>query len=194
MHRSRVTGRSLRPLGIRRGKITGRQSVSEYPPEAFPNGRFSDREGLDLEYVVHFNQMITESTIEYAEARRAVDALCAEVLRRGKTGVIAVCDSHGDLVAFARMDGAPLSSIVIAMNKAYSAARERKSTKEIGSAARHPEKGFEIGYFGDPRFTGWGGGVPVWKDGNLVGAIAVSGLPQAEDIELAELGAAVITG
>jgi glc operon protein GlcG len=105
--------------------------------------------------------MITESTIEYAEARRAVDAISAEILRRSKAGVISVCDAHGDLIAFARLDGAPLSSITIAMNKAYSAARERKPTHEIGNAARDPEKGFDIGYFGDPRFTGWGGGVPV---------------------------------
>ena len=138
--------------------------------------------------------MLTESTIEYAEARRAIDAIYVEVLKRGKAGVIAVCDAHGDLIAFARMDGAPLSSITIAMNKAYSAARERKPSKEIGNAARHPEKGFDIAYFGDARFTGWGGGVPVWKDGRVVGAIAISGLPQADDMELAEMGVAVISG
>jgi glc operon protein GlcG len=138
--------------------------------------------------------MITESTIEYAEACRAVDAISAEILRRSKAGVISICDAHGDLIAFARLDGAPLSSIAIAMNKAYSAARERKPTHEIGNAARNPEKGFDIGYFGDPRFTGWGGGVPVWKDGIVVGAVAVSGLPQAEDIELAQMGVAAIVG
>ncbi len=138
--------------------------------------------------------MITEQTIEYEEARRALDAICAEVLKRGKAGVIAVCDSHGELIALARLDGAPLSSITIAINKAYSAARERKPTKDIGAASRSPEKGFDIGYFGDPKFTGWGGGVPVWKDGRVVGAISVSGLPQVEDIELAEMGAAIISG
>jgi glc operon protein GlcG len=116
------------------------------------------------------------------------------VLMRGKAGVIAICDAHGDLIALARLDGAPLSSITIAMNKAYSAARERKPTSEIGEAARNPEKGFDIGYFGDPRFTGWGGGVPVWKDGRVVGAVAVSGLPQQDDIELAEMGASLISG
>jgi glc operon protein GlcG len=140
----------------------------------------------------YLQSMMTESTIEYGEARSAIDAISIEALKRGKAGVIAVCDAHGDLIAFARMDGAPLSSITIAMNKAYSAARERKPSKEIGNAARNPEKGFDIGYFGDPRFTGWGGGLPVWKDGRVIGAIAVSGLPQAEDIELAEMGVATI--
>src|SRR6185437_14105102 len=133
--------------------------------------------------------MIVESTIDYAEARLALDAIYAEVLRRGKAAVIAVFDAHGELIAFARMDGAPFSSITIAMNKAYSAARERKPSKEIGNASRNAEKGFDIGYFGDPRFTGWGGGVPVWKDGKIIGAVAVSGLPQEEDMELAEMGA-----
>lgn len=138
--------------------------------------------------------MISENTIEYAEAARAVEVIYAEVLRRGKAAVIAVCDAHGDLIAFARMDGAPFSSITIAMNKAYSAARERKPTQDIGKAARNPEKGFDIGYFGDARFTGWGGGLPVVKDGQVIGAIAVSGLPQTDDIELATLGAATILG
>jgi glc operon protein GlcG len=138
--------------------------------------------------------MLSELTIEYDEAKRAVEAIFAEVLKRGKAGVIAVCDAHGELIAFARMDGAPLSSIAIAMNKAYSAARERKPSVEIGRSARNAEKGFDIGYFGDPRFTGWGGGVPVRKNGSVAGAVAVSGLPQLEDMELAEMGAALITG
>jgi glc operon protein GlcG len=138
--------------------------------------------------------MLTELTIEYAEARRAVDAIYAEVEKRGKAGVIAVCDAHGELIAFARMDGAPLSSITIAMNKAYSAARERKPSFEIGKAARQAEKNFDMGYFGDPKFTGWGGGFPVKKNGSVVGAVAVSGLPQLEDMELAEMAAALIAG
>ncbi|HJY06303.1 MAG TPA: heme-binding protein, partial [Bryobacteraceae bacterium] len=104
--------------------------------------------------------MIQIASIEYAEAKRVIDAITEEVLRRGKAGVIAVADPHGELIAFARMDGAPYSSILIATNKAYTAARERKATKEIGEAARHPEKGFDIAYFGEPRFVGWGGGVP----------------------------------
>lgn len=121
-----------------------------------------------------------------------VDALTSEIEKRGKAGVIAVCDDHGELIALARMDGAPLSSVTIAINKAYSAARERKPSGSIGEAARNPEKGFDIGYFGDPQFTGWGGGVPIWSDGKVAGAVAVSGLPQVEDVELATWAAGLI--
>ncbi len=42
--------------------------------------------------------------------------------------------------------------------------------------------------FGDPRFVTWGGGLPVLVEGQVVGAVAVSGLPEAEDEEIAELG------
>ena len=116
----------------------------------------------------------------------------AEASKTSGNAVVAVADSHGELIAFARMDGAPVSSITIAANKAWTAARERKTTQEIGERVRHPEKGFDIAYFGDRRFVGWGGGVPVWRDGEVVGAIAVSGLPQEEDIRLATWAATLV--
>ncbi len=138
--------------------------------------------------------MRSTHVIDYQDAKTIVEAIVQKVLESGKAAVIAVSDPHGELIAFARMDGAPLSSIHIAMNKAYTASRERKPTKEIGEKARHPEKGFDIAYFGDPRFVGWGGGVPVWRDGEVVGAVAVSGLPQEEDMALAAFGASLVAG
>jgi glc operon protein GlcG len=80
------------------------------------------------------------------------------------------------------------------MNKAWTAARERKPTKDIGEKVRHPEKGHDIAYYGDPKYVGWGGGVPVWKDGEVVGAVGVSGLSSIEGISLANLGVELITG
>src|SRR5438445_9343322 len=132
--------------------------------------------------------MRTSQTIEYSEAKRIVDLIVERALQMQKAAVIAVADSHGELIAFARMDGAPISSIRIAANKAWTAARERKPTQEIGDRVRHPEKGHDIAYYGDSRFVGWGGGIPVWKDGQVVGAVAVSGLSSSEDIVLATLG------
>ena len=136
--------------------------------------------------------MVQRSVLGYSEARRLVEALVTEIGRRSRAGVIAVTDDHGELIALARMDGAPYSSIPIATHKAYSAARERKPSKDIGVASRDPERGFDIGYFGDSKFTGWGGGVPIMKDGAVVGAVAVSGLPEAEDIELAQFVAGLL--
>lgn len=138
--------------------------------------------------------MKTFHTIEYAEAQKIVAAIVERALQMKKAAVIAVADSHGELIAFARMDGAPVSSVRIAANKAWTAARERKPTKEIGEKARHPDKGFDIAFYGDPRFVGWGGGLPVWRGGEVVGAVAVSGLSSDEDIELANLGVTLVSG
>ena len=73
------------------------------------------------------------------------------------------------------------------------ATRARKPTHEVGERVRHPERGHDISYYGDPKFTGWGGGVPVWKDGKVVGAVAVSGLSSAEDADLASQAVDLIT-
>lgn len=138
--------------------------------------------------------MRTLQTIDYSEAKRAVDVIIEKALQMKKAAVIAVADPHGDLICLARMDGAPVSSITVATNKAWTAARERKPTKEIGEKVRHPEKGHDIGYYGDPKYVGWGGGLPVRKNGEVIGAIAVSGLSSTEDIELATLGVELIAG
>jgi glc operon protein GlcG len=131
-------------------------------------------------------------TIDYAEAQKTVNRIIEKATEMQKAVAIAVADSHGELIAFARMDGVPLPSITIAMNKALTAARTGRPTQEIGDKVRHPEKGHDISYFGDPRFVGWGGGVPVRKDGEVAGAVAVSGLSSIEDAALAKLGADLI--
>ena len=130
--------------------------------------------------------------IDYADAKRIIDVILEKAAQTEKSVVVAVADPYGELIAFARMDGAPISSIRIAANKAWTAARERKTTKEIGEKVRHPEKGHDIAYYGDPRFVGWGGGVPIWKDGVVAGAVAVSGLSSREDVELATLALELI--
>ena len=137
--------------------------------------------------------MRTISTIDYAEAKRALDLIVENALQMKKAVVVAVADCRGELIVFARMDAAPVSSVVIAMNKAWTAARAGKPTQEIGEKVRHPEKGHDISYYGDPRFVGWGGGIPVWQNGEVAGAVAVSGLSSSEDAALARQGADLIT-
>ena len=134
--------------------------------------------------------MKINTTIGQAEAQAAIAAIQSELARRGKAAVIAVADDHGELVALLRLDGAPFSSITIATNKAFTAARERKPSWQLGIESRDPETAFDIGYYGDPRFVGWGGGVPIVVGGIVVGSVGVSGLVQDEDAELAAMGAA----
>lgn len=136
--------------------------------------------------------MQTIPSLGHAEAQKAIEVIEAELLKRGLAAVITVADSHGELIALLRLDGAPLASIQIATNKAYTAARERRPSREIGRAVRDPEHGFDIAYYGDPKMVGWGGGIPVVVNGVVVGAVGVSGLPQEVDMELAQLGVEAI--
>jgi len=129
--------------------------------------------------------MKNHASLGAGDAQLAIQVIQAELVRRSKSAVIAVADDHGELIGLLRGDGAPMPSIVIATNKAWTAARERKPSFELGQASRDPQKGFDMAYYGDRRYIGWGGGVPVVVAGNVVGAIAVSGLSQEEDMELA---------
>lgn len=103
-----------------------------------------------------------------------------------KAAAIAVVDAQGELLAFLRVDGCKLPSITIAINKAFTAARERKETRTIFESS-HAE-GFPMSNFGDIRYTNWGGGVPIMYENVVIGAVGVSGLPENEDMALARQG------
>ena len=129
--------------------------------------------------------------LSHHDAQRVLAAAQAELDRTGRGAAVAVVDHHGELVAFVRTDGCRLPSINIAINKAFTAARERTPSRNVGEASR--SENFPMTNFGDPRYTGWGGGVPLVVDGDVVGAVAVSGLPEADDIAIAEVAAAVLS-
>ncbi len=131
-------------------------------------------------------------TLGDEDARTAIEAIRLEVLRRQRSAVIAVADAYGETIALLRMNGAAFSSVDVSMNKAFTAARLRRPTRLIGRNVRDPETGFDIAYYGNPRFVGFAGGLPVIVDGVTLGAVAVSGLTQDEDEDLARLGIAAI--
>lgn len=137
--------------------------------------------------------MKTTLQIEYSDAQRIISVIVQRATELKQSVAVAVSDAHGELIAFARMDGVPLPSITVAINKAWTAARTGKPTQEIGEKVKHPERGHDIAYYGDPRFVGWGGGVPVRKNGEIAGAVAVSGLSSQEDASLARLGADLLS-
>lgn len=96
---------------------------------------------------------------------------------------LAICDDHGELIYFVRMPGIGLHSTVLAQNKAYTAARDRQATRDLGNWSR--ESGRTLAYWSDPRFTGFAGGVPLWHEGRVVAAVGISGLSEEEDHQLA---------
>jgi glc operon protein GlcG len=128
--------------------------------------------------------------LSHHDAMRIIDALRAELDRDSRGAAVAVVDEHGELFALLRTDGCPLPSINNAINKAFVAAREGIPSGANGQRAR--EEGWSLTNYGDLRYTGWGGGIPIRVNRQVVGAVGVSGLPEAEDVALAEKGAKLI--
>lgn len=130
--------------------------------------------------------------ISHIDARRIIDAIADEMDARKVGAAVAVVDPHGELVAFLRSDGCPLASINNAINKAFGAAREGVPSAVLGERSR--DEDFPLAYYGDPRYIGWGGGLPIIVDGAVIGAVGVSGLTSEEDTELARIGLALVAG
>ncbi|MDY0093832.1 MAG: heme-binding protein [Candidatus Vecturithrix sp.] len=128
--------------------------------------------------------------LSHADALKIITAIQAELEKGQKGAAVAVVDTQGELMAFLRTDGCRLPSINIAINKAFTAARERKESAKIGQSSR--DQGFPMSNFGDVRYTGWGGGVPIVYQGQVIGAVGVSSLPEQEDMKMARLGAGTI--
>jgi len=117
----------------------------------------------------------------------AASALARDVY--GKPVCVSVCDTFGFLIAFSRMDGAPVRSIQIAQQKAYTCTRMGVST--IAFLERLRADNVPIGFFCDPLLTALPGGVLLADvQGRPLGAIGVSGLAPADDQALAEQVAA----
>lgn len=127
-------------------------------------------------------------TVSSDGAMRALLAAQAEATAKGWLMSIAVVDPAGELLAFARMDGASPASIQNALGKARTAARFRRTTQvydSLVSNGRTSLLNFE-------NMTPLEGGVPILIDGVVVGAIGVSGATAAQDAEVARAGAAVV--
>ena len=119
-------------------------------------------------------------TITLAAAERAVAAALAHARAQGWRVAVAVADPSGGLVAFGRMDGTPLPVADFAIDKAYTAATLRRSTRAFGERmAGSPT--LSLGLANRARVLAWEGGLPIEVDGTVVGGIGVSGAAGPED-------------
>jgi uncharacterized protein GlcG (DUF336 family) len=103
----------------------------------------------------------------------------------------AVVDAGGHLVAFRRMDGAEFAGSTVAVDKAYTAAGNRIATLDLREQVA--PGGDLVGYYAASggRFIAFGGGVPLWYDGVVVGAVGVSGATGEQDHAFASAAAAL---
>jgi len=101
---------------------------------------------------------------------------------------IAITDEGGHLLVFERMDGAKITSIQIAMDKAFTAAGARKGTHEYTQSAGAGGPAFGIFVSHQGRFTIFGGGLPIFVDGVCVGAVGCSSGSVEQDMAVAQAG------
>ena len=95
--------------------------------------------------------------------------------------VTAVCDAGGNPVAMVRADDAFIASVDIAMNKAFTAVSLKMSTEELGRLAQPGQSLYGIQFTNNGRIVIFGGGVPLIKNGQIVGGFGVSGGTAAQD-------------
>ncbi|HEY1979604.1 MAG TPA: heme-binding protein [Xanthobacteraceae bacterium] len=129
----------------------------------------------------------TAITMERAQA--LIAAAVAEANKRGWPEDFAVVDTGGDLVAFARMDGAQLASIAISEHKARTAARYRRPTRAFEDAVQ--KFGFNYVLTLDDVIASRGG-IPLVEGGKIIGAIGCSGGTGSQDEALCNVAAATI--
>jgi len=125
--------------------------------------------------------MYSREVLGLADAERAVRAMIEEASKEPDRPMsVAVVDAWGNLISFARMDGATLLTAHLAMNKAYTAAIFGRDTSTFNKQLKEFDR--DIAWHGDPRYTAIHGGVCV-KLGNgiVVGAIGSSGRKEEED-------------
>lgn len=123
-------------------------------------------------------------------ARKIIAAAEAKAAEIGQPMNIAVADAGGNLVAHVRMDNAWLGSVDISINKAWTARAFDITTKDLAANSQSGDQFFGIHASNRGRVMIFAGGIPLKKDGVVVGAIGVSGGSGEQDHAVAEAGAA----
>lgn len=127
---------------------------------------------------------IAKRSIDAATAGKAIEAAAAKAAELGVPMCIAVCDEAGHLKAFLRMDGAPLLSLEIAQNKAYTAVSYGIPTHAWHEFIKS-DPPLLAGVPQIPRIVIFGGGYPIKEGDQVVGGIGVSGGHYSQDMECA---------
>ena len=127
--------------------------------------------------------------VTLSDARRVIAAAEKKAEEIGQPMNIAVADGGGNLVAHVRMDGALVGSVDISINKAFTSRAFDIATKDLAEHSQSGGQFFGIHASNGGRVMIFAGGIPLKRDGKVVGAIGVSGGSGEQDHAVAEAGA-----
>lgn len=133
-----------------------------------------------------------KDSLTLQDARRVIDAAMARAVEIGQPQDIAVVDAGGNLKAHVRMDTANIGSIHISINKAYTSIAFQCQTKDLTDITRHDGDLYGLNDAHGGRIVVFPGGIPLVRDGHIVGAIGVSTGTIEQDQTVAEAGAAAM--
>jgi uncharacterized protein GlcG (DUF336 family) len=127
-------------------------------------------------------------TITFDAANAIASAAVARAKQLGLPEVIAIYDDGEILKAVVSLDGARVTSVNFALDKAYTAARRQAATQDLADSFAAAPAVTVQSFLKQPRLTLLGGGVPITVDGQVVGGIGASGGTIAQDIDIANAG------
>jgi uncharacterized protein GlcG (DUF336 family) len=127
--------------------------------------------------------------ITLSDARRIIAAAEKKATEIGQPMNIAVADAGGNLIAHVRMDKAWMGSIDISIKKAWTSRAFDIPTKDLAGPSQPNNQFFGIHASNDGKVMIFAGGIPLKRDGAVVGAIGVSGGSGEQDHSVAEAGA-----
>lgn len=133
-------------------------------------------------------QTVSSSRLTLQAARRITEAAQEHARANGLRIVVAVLDEGGHAILLERMDGTQTASVEIALAKARSAAAFRRPTGEMAEWVA----GGNVGLMALPGLVPVEGGLPLLVEGQVIGAIGVSGATARQDGEAAQAGVAVL--
>jgi uncharacterized protein GlcG (DUF336 family) len=131
-------------------------------------------------------------TVNLADARRIIAAAEKKAAEIGQPMNIAVADAGGNLVAHVRMDNAWLGSVDISIKKAFTSRAFDIATEDLAEHSQSGKQFFGIHASNDGKIMIFAGGIPLKKNGKVIGAIGVSGGSGEQDHAVAEAGAAAL--
>lgn len=135
---------------------------------------------------------VAQRTIDWPAAHAAAAAAVRAAAAMGARVNVALVDASGVLAAFLRMPGAPLHSVDIAIDKAFTAASFGLPTARWHEALLSHSAAVREGIVRRPRFVAFGGGRPIVEGGALIGGIGVSGGSEEQDDAIARAGCAAL--